>query len=99
VRNLFRTVGCKFIEPIDHLGITAALIDEARQPVTAVAPAFLAGDSYQIELADQIREDDCAIARHVAISTGPPKAYTIGTGSEATVDNSHCRGCLRVFGL
>jgi hypothetical protein len=64
VCNLFRAVGCKFTEPIDHLGITATLIDEASQTTTAVAPALVASDPYQIELADQIREDDCAVAGH-----------------------------------
>jgi hypothetical protein len=52
VRNLFWAVGCKFIEPINHLGVTATLIDEARQSITAVTPALLATDPQDIELAD-----------------------------------------------
>jgi hypothetical protein len=29
-----------------------------------IAPALVASDPYLIELADQIREDDCAVAGH-----------------------------------
>ena len=46
------TNGCKFIEPIDHLGITATLIDEAGQSVTAVTPALFTSNAQYIELAD-----------------------------------------------
>ena len=38
--KLLRTLGCQFIEPIDHLGITAALLNETTQPVSAIAPAL-----------------------------------------------------------
>jgi hypothetical protein len=64
VRNVLWAVSFKFIEPIDHLRVTATLIDEASQTITTIAPALVAGDSYQIEFADQIREDDCAVSGH-----------------------------------
>jgi hypothetical protein len=34
------------------------------QSITPVASALLASDAYQIELADQISEDNCAISGH-----------------------------------
>ena len=51
-RNLLWALGGKLIEPIDHLGVTATLIDEASQTITAIAPALLATDPQDIELAD-----------------------------------------------
>jgi hypothetical protein len=35
------------------------------QSITAVTPALVASDPQHIELADQISEDDCAIAGHL----------------------------------
>jgi hypothetical protein len=52
VRNVLWAVGCKFIEPIDHLGIAATLIDEARQSVKAVTPALFTSNAQHNELAD-----------------------------------------------
>jgi hypothetical protein len=45
-------------------GNAATLLDETIQPITAIAPAFLTTHAQHIELADQIREDDCAVAGH-----------------------------------
>ena len=52
------------IEPIDELGIATTALDQAVQSVTDVPPALVASDPQQIELADQISEDDCAVAGH-----------------------------------
>ena len=62
--NLLQALGCKFIEPINELCITATLLDETVQLITAIAPALLTGYSQHIELADEIAEDDCAVAGH-----------------------------------
>jgi hypothetical protein len=40
------------------------LLDEAVQPITTVAPALLATHAQEVELADEIAEDDCAVAGH-----------------------------------
>jgi hypothetical protein len=34
-------LGCKFIKPIDELGITATLLDETAQPIRTVALALV----------------------------------------------------------
>jgi hypothetical protein len=39
-RNLLRALGCKFIEPIDDLGIAATLLNETIEPVTTITPHF-----------------------------------------------------------
>jgi hypothetical protein len=44
VSQFLRALGCKFVEPINELGI---------------APAFVAGHAQHIELADEIAEYDC----------------------------------------
>ena len=44
--------GSKLIEPIDHLGIAATLIDEAGQAIAAVTPALVTSNAQHIELAD-----------------------------------------------
>jgi hypothetical protein len=65
VRNVLWAVDCKFIEPIDHLGITATLIDEARQSVTAVTPALFSTSSLPIRSANMIapsRGMNCSVA-------------------------------------
>jgi hypothetical protein len=65
IAGLFlRTVSGQFIEPIDDLAITATLIDEAGEAVAAIAPALLTTHAQQIELANEIAEDDCAVAGH-----------------------------------
>ena len=62
--NLLWALGCKFIEPIGELCITATLLDETAQAVTTIAPALVAGDAQHIEFADEIAEDGCAVAGH-----------------------------------
>ena len=49
------------------MSLALRLIDETIQPITAVAPALLAGHAQHIELADEIAEDDCAVAGHGAM--------------------------------
>src|SRR5512143_4132520 len=61
---LLRTACGEFVQPVDYLGIAAIALNQSVQSGTPIAPAFVAVDSYQIELADQIREDDYAIAGH-----------------------------------
>ena len=63
-RNVFRAIGSKLIEPIDHFGIPATLIDEAGQTIAAVTPALVTSNAQHIELADEISEYDCAFAGH-----------------------------------
>ena len=48
------------------------LLDEAVQPITTVAPALLATHAQEVELADEIAEDDCAVAGHFALEILPP---------------------------
>ena len=40
----------------------ASLLDQARHGTATLAPALVAGDLQRIELADQVAEDDCAVA-------------------------------------
>ena len=51
-----------FIKPIDQLGVATTTLDQAVQSVTAIASALVASHAQQVELADQISEDDRAIA-------------------------------------
>jgi len=62
--NLFRALGCQFIEPINDLGIAAALIDETRETIATIAPTWTASHAQDVELADQITEYDCTFAGH-----------------------------------
>ena len=70
VCSLLRTLGRQFIEPINELGITAALLNETAQAVTTIAPALVAGDAQHIEFADEIAEDGCAVAGHHMLPDG-----------------------------
>ncbi|MGA7737819.1 MAG: hypothetical protein WCB22_20580, partial [Pseudolabrys sp.] len=65
--NLLWAFGGQFIEPINELGIASTLLDETAQAVTTIAPALVAGDAQQIELADEIAEYGCAVAGHGAV--------------------------------
>jgi hypothetical protein len=56
------TVGDDFIEPIDQLGVAAAMFNQAVQSITAVASTLVASDPQKIELANQINEGNCTIA-------------------------------------
>ena len=64
VSDLLRAIGSDLIEPIDQLGIAAALRNETVQSITTIAPALLTTHAQDIELADEIAEDDCAVAGH-----------------------------------
>jgi hypothetical protein len=66
--NLLRAFGGQFIEPIDDLGAPAPLIDETGQTIAAVSPTLAASHAQHIELADEITEDDCAVAGFVSFS-------------------------------
>jgi hypothetical protein len=46
----------------EHLLVSTIARDQVGEPVSAVAPAFQALDAKQVELADQVGEDDRAIA-------------------------------------
>ena len=46
------------------LASPATVLDEAMQSKRAVAPTFLASNAHKIGLADEISEDDCAVAGH-----------------------------------
>jgi hypothetical protein len=61
-RRLLWAVGGDLSEPVGELGITATLLNETIQPITAIAPALLTTDAQHIELADETTEDDCAVA-------------------------------------
>jgi hypothetical protein len=61
---LFRTVVGDFCEQIYDLGIASALLDQSRHGIATCAPALVAGDMQHIELADQVAEDDRAVAGH-----------------------------------
>ena len=67
VRSLLRALGRQFIQPINELGIAATLLNEAAQSITSIAPAFVAGHAQHIELADEIAEYDCAVARPLGV--------------------------------
>ena len=57
----------KLIDWLDELTaecVAATFLDETIKPITAVAPAFGTGHAQHIELADEVAEDDCAVARH-----------------------------------
>ena len=45
--KLLRAFGSQFIEPIDDLCIAATQLNETIQPITACAPALLAGHAKQ----------------------------------------------------
>lgn len=53
VSDLLRAIGSDLIEPIDQLGIAAALRNETVQSITTIAPALLTTHAQHIELADE----------------------------------------------
>jgi hypothetical protein len=73
VGNPLWTLGSQLIEPIDELGVAATLTNEAGQDIVAIAPALLTTHAQHIELADEIAEDDCAVAGHFALEILPPE--------------------------
>src|SRR5262249_12913335 len=62
--RLLRAVGGDFVEPIDDLCVAATLFDQTLHLIATGAAALGAVDIKHIELADQIAEDDCAVAGH-----------------------------------
>jgi hypothetical protein len=62
------TLGSQFIDPINELGIGAALTNEAEEDIAAIPATLLTGHPQYVELADEIAEDDCAFAGHGGIS-------------------------------
>jgi hypothetical protein len=50
------------IQPINDLAVAATIIDQALHLIATIAAAFLTGDAQHFELADEIAEDDCAVA-------------------------------------
>jgi hypothetical protein len=55
-------VAPQLAEQVDDLAVRAALLDQACYRIASLAPALVAGDLQRIELADQIAEDDRAVA-------------------------------------
>jgi hypothetical protein len=62
--NLLRAFGCKFIQPINELGIAAAVTNETGEDIAAIPLTFLTRDTQHFELAGEIAEDGCAVAGH-----------------------------------
>jgi hypothetical protein len=58
---------------IDEFGIATTTLNQAVHSITAVASALVAGDPQEIELADQISKDDCAISGVSRKSSGEPR--------------------------
>jgi hypothetical protein len=57
------------IQPIDDLAVAAMVIDQALHRIATETPALVARHATIIELADQITEEDCAVAGIVAIDS------------------------------
>jgi hypothetical protein len=62
VCNLLRALGSQFIEPIDELGIAATVTNETGHDIAAIPRTFLTSDAQHFGLAEEIAEDDCAVA-------------------------------------
>ena len=59
------------VQPIDYLAVAATFLNQAARVTATIAPAFVTAHARQIELADEIAEDDCAVAGHgFKIATG-----------------------------
>jgi hypothetical protein len=61
-RKLARAVGCELIGPGEQLCIAPVPRDQVGEPVSTGAPAFGAFDPQLAKLADQVPEDDRAVA-------------------------------------
>jgi len=81
VRAFLWTVAGNLIEPINHFGIAATIIDQAGQAIAASAAALLTGHPQHVELADQITEDDCAVAGYAGATLG----YRVDLASPRTI--------------
>lgn len=66
MRALLRAVGSDLVEPVNHLGVTAAVVDKVLQVIAAGAAALYAVNVHDVELADQVGEDDRALAGHMS---------------------------------
>ena len=65
MRALLRTIGGDLVEPVDHPGVVAALVNQLLQVVAASATALAAVNVDDVDPADQVREGDRAVARHM----------------------------------
>ena len=65
----FRAAGGDLTQPVNELGVTATIIDQALHLIATVAAALGTGHAQAIELAEQITEYDCAVAGHGAVSS------------------------------
>jgi hypothetical protein len=61
-----KSSGAKPVRGLAHsvAAVLDAVIDELGKAVAAVTPALVASYAQHIELADQVTEDDCAVAGH-----------------------------------
>ena len=50
------------VQPIDYLAVAATLLNQAAQAIATIASAFVAGNAQHFGLADEIAEDDRAVA-------------------------------------
>ena len=66
------------IQPITT--IAAPFVDEAGKPVAAIAFALVAVDAQHVEFADQVSEDDCAVAGHGWCPTYVPALPSVALG-------------------
>ncbi len=75
--NLLGVLGCKFIEPINELGIAATIANETSSDIAAIPPALLTTDAQHFELAGEIanrlrRRGALASRRTLKINTQYP---------------------------
>src|SRR5262245_24005040 len=66
MRALFRTVGGDIVEPVDHPGVVATAVDQVLQVIAAGTAALATVNVYDVEPADQVEEDDQAVAGHMS---------------------------------
>jgi len=52
------------IQPIDDLAVAATISDQALHLIAARTTTLIARHPKVIELADEVAEDDCAVAGH-----------------------------------
>ena len=61
-------VGGDLAKPVDQLCLPATLLNQTIKTVATGATALLTVDVQHIELADEITENDCAVAGHSEIN-------------------------------
>ena len=57
-------MGSQCIQPVDDLAVAAAPLNQTIEPIAAITLALFTAHAKQLELADEIAEDDCAVAGH-----------------------------------